>query len=76
MGCFQLLTKILLTCIISPRATEQMHPQNLILFVDIVTQQTDAEGLHKLRKVLLWQRECSVRPKVNFHKAEWNAVAM
>lgn len=29
-----------------------------------------------LRKVLLWQGECSVRPKVNSYKAELNAVAM
>lgn len=39
-----------LTPVISPRATEQMHPENLMLFVDIVTQKTDAEGLHKLKE--------------------------
>lgn len=47
MGCFQFLTEIVLTPVIPPRTTEQMHPQTLMLFVDIVTQKTDAEGLHK-----------------------------
>lgn len=50
MQCFQFLTEIVLIPVLSPRATEQMHPQNLMLFVDIITQKTNAEGFHKLKE--------------------------
>lgn len=47
MGCFQFLTEMVLILVLPSRATEQMHPQNLMLLVDIITQKTNAEGIHK-----------------------------
>lgn len=47
MGSFQFLTEMVLIRVLSPRATEQMHPQNLMLLVDIITQKTNVESFHK-----------------------------
>lgn len=67
---------MILIHVLSPRATEQMHPQNLMLLVDIITQKQMQKASTNGRKVFLWQRECSMRPKVNSYKAGLNAVAM
>lgn len=50
MGCFQFLAEMVLIPVLSPRATEQMHPQNLMLLVDIITQKTNVESFHKQEK--------------------------